>query len=165
MKSVNFLSVLILSYSMAAAAEFTGKVVKISDGDTITILDNDQVQRKVRLDGIDAPEKGQAFGTRARQQLGDKIHDKEVRIVWEKSDRYGRILGKVYFGDRWINREMVQDGFAWRYVQYSKDPDLIKAEAEAREAKRGLWADKAPAPPWEWRRTERERRKAATPAI
>lgn len=146
--------------STATAAELRGKVIKISDGDTVTILDADKVQHKVRLNGIDAPESRQAFGTKSRQHLGDLIHDREVRITWTKRDRYQRILGDVHCGGCWINREMVSAGMAWRYVQYSRDPELIKAETEARAASRGLWADKSPVPPWEWRRTEADRRKA-----
>ena len=144
-----------------SAAELRGKVVSIADGDTITVLDADKQQHKIRLDGIDAPEKGQAFGTKSRQALSDKIGQRDVRITWTKQDRYGRTLGKVYLGERWINREMVADGMAWRYVQYSKAPELIKAETEAREAKRGLWADKTPVAPCEYRKSEAERRKAA----
>lgn len=148
--AVTALGMLICRAGALLAAEFCGKVVSIADGDTITVL-FDNEQRKIRLDEIDAPEKKQPFGTRAKQALSEKIGEKEVRIVWAKKDRYGRILGRVYCGDRWINREMVGDGFAWRYVQYSRDPELAKAEAEARDAKRGLWSDKEPIPPWEWR--------------
>ena len=141
------------------AAELRGKVVSIADGDTCTILDAEKQQHKIRLDGIDAPEKGQAFGTKSREALGRKVHEREVIITWTKRDRYQRILGRVDCGACWINREMVSEGWAWRYVQYSKDPELIKAETEARESKRGLWADKSPVPPWEWRKSEKERRK------
>ena len=153
------LAILLLLCSPLAAGELRGKVVSIADGDTITILDAEKVQHKIRLDGIDAPEKGQAFGTKSREALGRKVHERDVRIEWEKRDRYQRIIGKVYVDSRLINREMVSEGMAWRYVKYSKDPELIRAETEAREAKRGLWADKSPVAPWEWRKTEKERRK------
>lgn len=143
--------------------EFTGKVVHIADGDTLTVLDADKVQHKIRLHGIDAPEKGQAFGAKAKEALGEKVHEKTVRVVWKEHDRYGRIVGDVYLGDRNINLEMVEDGFAWWYRQYAKDSKALeKAEAEARKERRGLWHDKNPEAPWEFRKKERETRKAGT---
>jgi endonuclease YncB( thermonuclease family) len=136
---------------------FTGKVVKIADGDTITVLHN-KTQHRIRLEGIDAPEKGQPYGTKARQALAAKIFGETVRVEWNKRDRYQRIIGRVYFGDRDISLEMVKDGFAWHYKRYSKEAALADAEKEACKAGRGLWADKDPMPPWEWRR-ERKAKK------
>lgn len=137
--------------------ELTGKVVHIADGDTLTVLDADKVQHKIRLYGIDAPEKAQAFGTKAKEALGEKVHEKTVRVVWKEHDRYGRIVGDVYLRDRNINLELVQNGFAWWYRQYAKDSKALeKAEAEARKERRGLWHDKNPEPPWEFRRQKRD---------
>jgi endonuclease YncB( thermonuclease family) len=130
---------------------FTGKVVGIADGDTITVL-LDKQQHKIRLEGIDAPESGQAFGTKAKQVLGDKIFGKDVKVVWTSRDKYKRILGHIYLDDRWINKELVAEGFAWHFVKYSKDVDLAKAEKDAREGKKGLWADARPIPPWDYRK-------------
>jgi endonuclease YncB( thermonuclease family) len=139
---------------------FTGKVVKIADGDALTVLDRDNVQHKIRLSGIGAPEKSQAFGTKAREALASKVFGKEVLIaVEDHKDRYGRELGDVFFDHRSINTEMVQEGFAWRYVQYDKGGSYIDAEKDARNHKRGLWADPHPIPPWEFRRAKREGRK------
>jgi micrococcal nuclease len=138
--------------------EFTGRVVSIADGDTVTVL-RDRERVKVRLNGIDAPEKGQAFGTTARKHLGDQIAKKTVKVVWKEKDRYGRTLGDVYFDDRWIERELVRDGYAWHYTRYSKDKRLAEAETEAREKKRGLWQDREPVAPWEYRKHERDKRK------
>jgi endonuclease YncB( thermonuclease family) len=136
----------------------TGKVVHVADGDTVTVLDADKVQHKIRLHGIDAPEKGQAFGTKAKEALAEKVHEKTVRVVWKEKDRYGRIVGDVHLGDRNINIEMVQDGFAWWYRAYApKSKTLEAAEAEAQKEKRGLWHDKNPEPPWEFRKHEREK--------
>ena len=140
------------------ADELRGKVVGIADGDTITVLDADKVQHKIRLEGIDAPEKGQAFGTKSRQRMSEKVGEKEVVVRWSKHDRYGRTLGDIYLGDRHINREMVRDGLAWHYKQYSKSKELAEAEIEARNAKRRLWADKEPVPPWEYRKQKRQRK-------
>lgn len=151
----------LLSALMGAAKEreIVGQVVRIADGDTLTVLDATNEQHKVRLHGIDAPEKGQAFGTKAKEALAAKVHEKRVRVIWKERDRYGRIVGGVYLGDRNVNVEMVHDGFAWWYRQYApKDKALERAEDEARKEKRGLWHDKNPEPPWEYRKQERERR-------
>lgn len=137
--------------------ELTGKVVRIADGDTLTVLDGDNVQHKIRLHGIDAPEKGQAFGTKAKEALAGKVHEKTVRVVWKEKDRYGRIVGDVHLGDRKINIEMVHDGYAWWYRQYApKSKTLEHAEEEAKKEKRGLWRDREPEPPWEYRKRERD---------
>jgi endonuclease YncB( thermonuclease family) len=140
------------------AEEIRGKVVSIADGDTITVLDSEKVQHKIRLEGIDAPEKGQAFGTKAKEKMSELVGEKDVVVMWEKKDRYGRILGDVHLGDRLINLEMVQDGMAWHYKQYSKDKELAEAEDEARKAKKGIWGDKSPVPPWEFRKKGREKK-------
>lgn len=140
------------------AEELRGKVVHIADGDTITVLDTNKTQHKIRLEGIDAPEHGQAFGTKSKERITEKVAGKEVVVRWESKDRYGRILGDVYLGDRLINLEMVQDGLAWHYKQFSKSKELAEAEDAARKAKKGLWVDKEPVPPWEYRKMEREKR-------
>ncbi|HXY36298.1 MAG TPA: thermonuclease family protein [Planctomycetaceae bacterium] len=137
--------------------ELTGRVVSIADGDTLTILDAAKVQHKIRLAGIDAPEKGQPFGTKAQQALGDKVAGQTVRAEVIDRDRYGREVGRIILGDRFVNMEMVHDGFAWRYPQYDKPGEFTAAEADAREHRRGLWADPHPVPPWEWRRAKRAR--------
>jgi endonuclease YncB( thermonuclease family) len=141
--------------------ELTGKVVHIADGDTLTVLDADKVQHKIRLHGIDAPEKGQAFGNKAKEALGEKAHEKYVRVVWKEKDKYGRIVGDVHLGNRNINLEMVREGWAWWYRRYApKSKALEDAETEARKEKRGLWHDKNPEAPWEYRKQEREAKKA-----
>lgn len=130
---------------------FIGRVIKITDGDTVTVLVG-KTQHRIRLAGIDAPEKKQSFGTQSKKALGDKIFGVDVKIVWKKRDLYNRIVGDIYLDDRWINKEMIQDGWAWHYRQFSKSSELAKAETEARSAKKGLWADAAPTPPWEFRK-------------
>jgi endonuclease YncB( thermonuclease family) len=150
---------LLLITASLHAEEIRGKVVSIADGDTITVLDAEKVQHKIRLEGIDAPEKGQAFGTKAKDKMSELVGEKEVVVRWEKKDRYGRILGDVHLGDRLINLEMVQDGLAWHYKQYSKSKELAEAEEEAQKAKKGIWGDKSPEPPWEFRKKGREKTK------
>lgn len=145
------------SYSQQQEKEYTGKVVGIADGDTFTLLTKDKQQIKVRLSEIDAPEKAQPFGTRSRQTLSDLIFAKNVWVLEEDVDRYGRLVGHVYVNGAHINRKMVQDGMAWVYRQYMKDETLLQDELEAKEAKRGLWSlpSTDQVPPWEWRKGEK----------
>lgn len=135
-----------------SAEVITGAVVKIADGDTVTVLDSTFTQHKIRLEGIDAPERRQAFGTRARAALGNKVFQRTVHVEWTERDRYGRILGHVFVGGRWINKEMVEEGWAWHYRRYYKNPEFAAAEQHARDNRLGLWADPHPVPPWEFRR-------------
>jgi endonuclease YncB( thermonuclease family) len=122
----------------------TGKVVAIADGDTLTVLDDAKVQHKIRLAGIDAPERKQAFGTKSREVLTAKVFGTAVHVEVVDVDRYRREVGRIYLGDRFINREMIPDGFAWRYVRYDKAGEFTDAEREAREKYRRLWADPNP---------------------
>jgi endonuclease YncB( thermonuclease family) len=153
----SLLVVFLLSASLLHAEVLSGKVVGVSDGDTITLLDSSQTQHKIRLTGIDAPEKAQAFGQASKKSLSDLVFSKEVEISWEKRDRYRRILGKVLLNEQDICLEQVKRGMAWHYKQYQRDQppeDRIKysrAEEEARKSRIGLWADEAPVPPSEFR--------------
>ncbi len=138
--------------SATLAADFTGRVVGISDGDTITVLHNGKGER-IRLHGIDCPEKRQAFGKRAKQLTSNLVFGKTVTVQVVDRDRYGRTIAEVLLPDgRSLNRELVKAGFAWWYWRYVPDDEtLAQLEREARRAKRGLWADPNPVPPWEWR--------------
>jgi len=137
----------------ASAEQFTGKVVGISDGDTISVLREGKAV-KVRLYGVDAPEKAQAFGTQARKFTGDLVFQRTVTVAIRDTDRYGRLVGEVLLPDgRSLGQELVRAGLAWWYRQYAPhDTTLAQLEAEARTAKRGLWADAHPVPPWQWRK-------------
>jgi endonuclease YncB( thermonuclease family) len=139
----------------ASGEQFTGKVVGISDGDTISVLREGKAV-KVRLYGIDSPEKAQAFGTQARKFTSDLVFQRDVTVVVHTTDRYGRLVGEVLLPDgRSLNQELVRAGLAWWYRPYApNDPTLAQLEAEARTAKRGLWADAQPVPPWQWRKTK-----------
>jgi endonuclease YncB( thermonuclease family) len=138
------------------AGSFTGKVVGVHDGDTITVLDAQKVQHKIRLAGIDTPELKQAHGKDAKKALSLKVFSKHVRIEWTTKDRYKRTIGRVYLGKRDINLEMVQEGWAWHYKHYSKEKALADAEKGARAAKKGLWRSQSPVAPWNWRRGARK---------
>jgi len=159
MRRIAALFLIIFLVATAHAEELRGKVVAISDGDTITVLDAHKEKHKIRLSGIDAPESKQAFGSKAKQALGERIGERNVVVEWKEKDRYGRIVGDVSLGDRNINLEMVEAGMAWHYKRYSKSKELAAAEELARKERRGLWVDKEPEPPWEFRKKERERDK------
>ena len=139
------------------AAEYTGKVVGISDGDTLTLLVPDGAsfkQIKVRLGEIDTPERKQPYGTRAQQTLSELAFNQQARVVVQDTDRYGRTVGRVYVGSLDVNAELVKQGVAWVYRQYLKDQSLLKLEADAKAAKRGLWGlpEAERCPPWDWRK-------------
>jgi len=165
---VNFLLAgLAFALSSPAWADFTGNVVGVADGDTITVLDLDKVQHKIRLTGIDAPEKKQPFGNRSKQSLSDMVFNKTVTVETDKRDRYGRELGKVLAGGKDVNLEQVRAGMAWHYKAYERTQTAADrqayavAEGEARASKRGLWADAEPVPPWAWRRQQKTESHAA----
>ena len=150
------------------AAEYAGKVVGVSDGDTLTLLVPDGAsfkQVKVRLGEIDTPESRQPYGERAKQVLSDLAFNQQARVVVQDTDRYGRTVGRVYVGGTDVNAEMVKQGAAWVYRQYAKDQALFRLEAEAKAAKRGLWGlpEAQRCPPWDWRKKACPT-SAATPA-
>lgn len=140
-----------------AAADIEGKVVSITDGDTIVVRPENGLSVKVRLDGIDAPERRQPFSAAAQDRLGEMVFGKVVTLKTKGTDRYGRTLATVMVGETNANLELVKAGLAWHYKQYSKDAELARAEAEARRAKRGLWVDPAPVAPWDHRAGRRKK--------
>ena len=160
---------ILLSVAMLAtvtqAAEFSGVVVSVADGDTITVLRlietepgaKKTIPVKIRLAGIDTPESKQAYGQKAKAALSSKVFGQTVRVVYSEQDRYGRTIGDVYAGGAWINLAMVSEGWAWHYKAYSKDKRLADAETQARKAKRGLWAGQDPVAPWEYRAARRRK--------
>ncbi|MFY7953916.1 MAG: thermonuclease family protein [Armatimonadaceae bacterium] len=144
---------LILLSGIARAQVFSGRVVGVSDGDTITVLASGNRQVKVRLDGIDAPESRQDYGQRAKQLASDLVFGKQVTVTTKERDRYGRTVGSVTVGGVDVNLAMVSAGMAWWYRQYAPgNAALERAESSARAARRGLWASSSPVPPWEFRR-------------
>lgn len=142
--------------SLALAADFTGTVVRVLDGDTIEVLSKLHPTR-IRLNGIDCPEKGQAYGKRAKQATSDLAFGKQVTLNTHGLDKYKRTIADVTLPDgRLLNHELVKDGWCWWYRKYApNDASLEKLEIEAREVNRGLWANPNPVPPWEWRRGRR----------
>lgn len=127
------------------------RVIGMADGDTFTAMKG-QEKVRVRLEGIDCPERGQPYGNRARKILGEMVFGNMVRLEEHGKDRYGRILAVVWLDDgRCVNEEMLHLGLAWHYKRYNQDPRWAGLEEEARQARRGLWADMHPVAPWEWR--------------
>ena len=152
------LLVLLLVSSSASAETIAGKVVRVADGDTITIL-VEREQVRVRLANIDTPERKQPWGKKAKQALADLVAGAWVEVVVVDIDRYGRTVGLVLVNGIEANRALVRSGDAWVYPRYNRDPALPKIEAEARAAGRGLWSLPAAerVPPWQWRRDRRRR--------
>jgi endonuclease YncB( thermonuclease family) len=141
----------ILFPTLLLAADFTGRVVGISGGDTISALHDGRAE-KIRLNGIDCPEKRQAFGQRAKQLTSKLVFGKDVTVKTFGHDKYRRTLGDVILPDgRILNQQLVKAGLAWWYEKYSKDMLLKGLEAEAGTVKRGLWVYPDPVSPWEWR--------------
>jgi endonuclease YncB( thermonuclease family) len=165
-------SALLLALTVGVHAEtITGRVVGVADGDTVTVLDSQKVQHKIRLSGIDAPEKAQPFGNRSKQNLSDLVFQKEVSVDWQKRDRYGRIVGKVMVQPpdcptcpKTLDTGQAQliVGLAWWYRKYASEQSpqdrgrYESEETEARARRAGLWRDAEPVPPWDFRKAKRD---------
>jgi endonuclease YncB( thermonuclease family) len=163
----------LLALGQAAASTLTGQVVGVSDGDTITVLDADHQSYKIRLSGIDAPEKKQPFGQRSKQHLSTLVFGREVDVIWNKHDRYKRIVGQVMVTSPSCVRptcpkaddaglRQIEAGMAWWYRKYAREQaqgdaaDYDRAETRARSRRVGLWSEPNPVPPWDWRRAVRQ---------
>ena len=137
-----------------------GRVVGVADGDTVTVLDAQKVQHKVRLSGIDAPERSQAFGQRSKEHLSDLVFGQTVQVDFNKTDRYGRLIGKIVVNGQDANLQQLHAGMAWHYKEYEREqpPEersrYAQAEVDARSQRVGLWKDPKPVPPWEFRRAQ-----------
>jgi len=147
----------ILFNSQALAADLTNRVVSILDGDTIEVLHNHQPER-IRLYGIDCPEKRQAYGQKAKQATSALVFGKEVMLQAHGHDKYERTIADVFLPDGTnVNHELVKNGWCWWYRKYAPDnTELSRLEQDARDAKKGLWADPEPVPPWAWRKSRKD---------
>ena len=151
------LVLLILVQLVAHADVLPGHVVAVSDGDTITVLDANKQRHVIRLMGIDAPEKAQPYGQKAKESMSDLVFNKEVTVIWYKRDRYGRTVGQVYVGDTDVCLEQIKRGLAWHYKDYEREQSVedrtryALAETEARIARLGLWIDVHPKEPSNFR--------------
>ena len=151
--------ILILIYIGTVNAEkIDALVVKVADGDTITVLDGQKKTHKVRLQGIDAPEKKQAYGEKSKQNLAFLIYNRTVHVEYSKYDKYGRIIGKVSLKGQDICLEQITKGMAWHYKKYQNEQSTIdrelyrSTEITARDSKIGLWNDVHPTTPWDFRK-------------
>lgn len=151
--------ILILIYIDTVNAEIIDAlVVKVADGDTITVLDGQKKTHKVRLQGIDAPEKKQAYGEKSKQNLAFLIYNRSIQVEYSKYDKYGRIIGKVSLKGKDICLEQLSKGMAWHYKKYQKEQSTIdrelysSTELKARNTKIGLWKDNQPTAPWDFRK-------------
>lgn len=149
---------LIFMQLVAHADVLLGHVVGVSDGDTITVLDDNKQRHVIRLMGIDAPEKAQAFGQKAKESLSDLVFDRDVSVTWFKKDRYGRTVGQVQLDETDVCLEQIKRGLAWHYKQYEREQSVedrsryADAEDQARNARNGLWVDEKPIEPSKFRR-------------
>lgn len=142
------------SSSAATVAVFTGRVIGITDGDTLTLVDERNQQHTIRLAEIDAPERSQPWGNRSKQALSTLAFGKTVSVQQTDTDRYGRIVGRVFAGGEDVNRAMVEQGAAWAFRQYLTDETLLATEVRARRERAGLWSmsDAQTVAPWDWRK-------------
>ena len=154
--------ILALTTLTSFADQLQGKVIKVTDGDTVNVLTGDNETHKIRLSGIDAPEKKQAFGNISKQALAELINGKIVTVDYNKLDRYQRAVGKIMFNGQDVNLRQIKLGLAWHYKKYEKEQDVedrsIYANAEylAQRDKVGLWFDTNPIAPWDYRKQKRE---------
>lgn len=132
-------SLLLAACTHAAAYEITGKVIKVADGDTITIMEDNHNKQKIRLADIDAPEKGQPYGNKSKQYLAALVAGKYAKADCRETDRYGRHVCTIYIGDLDVNADMIISGNAWVFTKYNRRKDLPNLEKTAKAAKRGLW--------------------------
>jgi len=133
------------------AQTLTGRIVGVSDGDTVTLLTSDNTSIKIRLAQIDAPEKKQPFGEKSKQSLSDLIYGKNVSVEVETKDRYQRTVGKIIVSGMDVNLEQIKRGLAWYYVQYGHDSNYSQSESQAKAQRKGLWAEPNPVAPWDFR--------------
>ena len=161
-KFLLFIIVLSIFCQRLSAKTFSGKCVGVSDGDTISIMEYGKAI-KIRLEGIDCPELGQDFGTRARRLTSEIVFGKIVEAKEYNRDAYGRIVARIYIDGKDLSLELVKAGLAWHLKKYSSDPILEEAEDQARKRKIGLWLMPNPVPPWEYRRQHRRRVEARQP--
>ncbi|WP_204985966.1 thermonuclease family protein [Mucilaginibacter psychrotolerans] len=139
--------------------DYIYKVVGVKDGDTMVLLSPDNIQTTVRLAEVDCPEKSQAFGQAAKQFTSDLCFGKQVKLIANTQDRYGRTVGQVELSDGTnVNYALVKNGYAWQYRAYSKSEQLQSLEEQARQGHLGLWQDNNPTPPWEFRKEGKAQR-------
>ncbi|WP_417558775.1 thermonuclease family protein [Mesoflavibacter zeaxanthinifaciens] len=151
-----FQSLTLISDKQIQEKEIHGKIVGITDGDTVKLLTVDKTIIKVRVANIDCPERKQPYSARAKQFTSNQIFEKQVKLEYLKKDRYGRYICNIIYDDSLnLSKQLLKNGMAWHYVKYSNDESLQMLENEAKKNKEGLWQDPTAVPPWEWRSSKR----------
>ena len=157
MRKLLFLLFCVCFYGFVFSQKITAKVVGVKDGDTFVVL-HEKKEIVVRLEHIDAPEKNQPFGYKAKQFASDFCFGKTVVVIGNgKKDRNGRWIGEIFFKNQNLGKELVRNGLAWHFKRYSKSENYADLEAAARKKKVGLWRDKDPIAPWNWRKSKRKK--------
>lgn len=156
MKILCYILLFVLPQLSGVKTTLKGKVIKVSDGDTITILTADNTQVKIRLSGVDCPESKQDFGTKARQFTASFCFGKTVKVQVIGQDRYNRSLGMVFLVDgQCLNKELLRAGLAWHYKYFDDSKELAQLEQLARDKKIGIWSMEDPVAPWDFRKFSR----------
>ena len=160
--NVGFL--LLLSPSVSFSEQFNGRIIHVADGDTVTLLTESKQKIRIRISGIDAPEKAQPYGNRSKQNLERLAHSKDAFADCPKKDKYKRHVCKVLVDNIDVGLQQIRDGFAWWYRAYSNEQSAEartayeNAEIAASKAAIGLWKDDSSVPPWEWRKSQKRLR-------
>lgn len=157
-QAFSLLLVIFFLYGQALAGQISGKVVGVSDADTITVLQNKQ-QHKIRLYGVDCPESGQAFDNKAKQFTANMVFGKDVAVTVYDNDRYQRSVGVVRIGGTTLNEALLKNGLAWHYEKYCKESfctEWKSLQQHAQDDEIGLWGSKNQVAPWDWRKDKRE---------
>lgn len=155
---VSVVALMLVSVGPLSAEILEGRVVAVTDGDTVKVLTSSLVEERVRLATIDAPERKQPFGSVSKAHLSDLVFGREVAVDWHKRDRWGRIIGVVLVDGRDAGLEQIGAGLAWHYTDYAREQSeadrerYARSEVDARAEALGLWSEEGPIPPWEWRR-------------
>ena len=154
--TISILLLFLSCHCLISQTTIQGRSVHVADGDTFTLLDDNNTQHRIRLEGIDAPERGQAFGNRSREHLANMIVGKRLAITYTEKDKYERILGKVSTDSiHDVNLRMIKSGMAWHYPYFNSEKEYADAEKEARRKIIGLWVDANPINPYEFRKSKR----------
>jgi micrococcal nuclease len=162
---LRLLALLAALCSCARVDTLEAKVVGVVDGDTIDILDGAKKLHRIRLNGIDTPERGQPFFRRAKSALSDLVFGKTVKVDTAGVDKYDRTIGRIYVDGKDVGLAMLEAGMAWHYTKYDQSKKYADGEEFARAARRGLWIDKNAIPPWDWRKMPKAERKPFQQAI